>query len=94
MLEELQALDAGQLETAQIDTRPVRFGEGDVVGLNQNWKGYLEAFFLAILWEDLHRSNDGIYERTMRINWLEPSEENPLVYTVGNEDNNNPPQCI
>ena len=33
---------------------------------------------------------DGIFERTMHINWLEPSE----VYTVGNEDNNNPPQCI
>ena len=30
----------------------------------------------------------------MRINWLEPSEEDPLVYTVGNEDNNNPPQCF
>ena len=30
----------------------------------------------------------------MRINWLEPSEEDPLVYTVGNGDNNNPPQCI
>ena len=29
MLEELQALDAGQLETAQIETRPLRFAEGD-----------------------------------------------------------------
>ena len=53
MLEELQALDAGQLETAQTENRPVRFGEGDVVALKQNWKSYLEAFFLAILWEDL-----------------------------------------
>ena len=30
----------------------------------------------------------------MCINWLEPSEEDPLVYTIGNEDNNSPPQCI
>ena len=29
----------------------------------------------------------------MHINWLEPSEEDPFVYTVGNEDNS-PPQCI
>ena len=38
MLEELQALDAGQLETAQIETRPVRFAEGDIVVLKHNWK--------------------------------------------------------
>ena len=56
----------------------------------------MEPFFLAILREDLHRSNDGIFEfeSAMRIDWLEASEEEPLVYTVGNEDNNNPPQCI
>ncbi|XP_022796637.1 uncharacterized protein LOC111335061 [Stylophora pistillata] len=94
MLEELQALDAAQPERAQIEIRPVRFAKGDVVTLNHNWKRYLGPFFLAILREDLHRSNDGIFERTIYINWLEPSEEDPLVYTVGNEDNNNPPQCI
>lgn len=94
MLEELQALHAGQPETAQIETRPVRFSKGDVVALKHNWKRYLEPFFLAILQEDLHCSNGGILERTMRINWLEPSEEDALLYTVGNEDNNNPPQCI
>ena len=33
MLKELQALDAGQLETAQIKTRPVRFEVEDVVAL-------------------------------------------------------------
>ena len=69
-------------ETAKIETRPVRFVEGDVVDLKHNWKRSLESFFQAILREDLHRSNDGIFERTMRINWLEPSEEDPLVYTV------------
>ena len=51
------------------------------------------SFFLRILWEDL-RSIDGIFELTMRMNWLEPSEEDPSVYTVANEDNNNPPHCI
>ena len=25
---------------------------------------------------------------------LDPSEQDPLAYTVGNEDNNNSPQCI
>lgn len=94
MLEELQAFDAGQLETAPIETRPVRFAEGDIVVLKHNWKCCIGSPFLAILREDLHHSNDGIFERTMRINWLEPSEEDPLVYTVDNDDNNNPPQCI
>ena len=35
MLEELQALDARQLETAQIKTRPVRFAKGDKIALRQ-----------------------------------------------------------
>ena len=48
MLEELQALDVGQLETAQIETRPLRFAEGDIVALKHNRKHYLEPFFLAI----------------------------------------------
>ena len=30
----------------------------------------------------------------MHLNWLEASEEDPLVYTVGNEDNKNSFQCI
>lgn len=94
MLEELQALDEGQPERPPVETRPVLFSKGDVVALKHNWKRYLEPFFLAILREDLHRSNDGILERTMHLNWLEPSEEDPLIYTVGNEDNKNPPQCI
>ena len=64
MVEVLQALDVAQLETAQIETRPVRFAEGDVT-LKHNWKRYLFTFFLAILREDLHSSNDGIFERTM-----------------------------
>ena len=64
------------------------------MSLNTTGNVVLGALFLAVLREDLHHSNDGIFERTMRINWLEPSEEDPLVYTVGNGDNNNPPQCI
>ena len=42
----------------------------------------LGTFFLAIPREDFRRSNDGIFERTMRINWLEPSEEDPLLYIL------------
>ena len=90
---ELQALNAGQLEIAQIENRPVCFTEGDVVALKHNWKRYLGSFFPRILWEDF-RSIDGIFELTMRINWLEPSEEDRLVYSVGNEDNNNLPHFI
>ena len=78
----------------KIETRPVRFAEGDIVALKHNWKRYLQPFFLAILREDHHCSNDGSFERTMRITRLEPSEEDPLVYTVGNEDNNSPRQCV
>ena len=92
--EELKALDEEQPDTPSVETRPVLFSKGDVVVLRHNLKRYLEPFFLAVLCEDLHRSNDGILERTMHLNWLEPSEEDPLVYTVGNEDNKNSSQCI
>ena len=44
MLEKLQVLNAGLLETAQIETRLVRFAEGDVVTLKHNSK-------LVLLWE-------------------------------------------
>ena len=94
VLEELQALDERQPDTPPVETRPVLFSKGDEVALRHNWKRYLEPFFLAILCEDLHRNNDGILERTMHLNWLEQSEEDLLVYTVGNEDNNNSSQCI
>ena len=30
----------------------------------------------------------------MHLNWLAPSEEDQLVYIVGNGDKKNPPQCI
>ena len=85
MLKELQALDAGQLESAQIEIKLVQIvlQTGDVAALKHNWKRYLEFSVFPsyyILWEDLHRSNDVIFKRTMRINWLERSEEDPLVY--------------
>ena len=71
VLEELQALDEGQPDTPPVETRPVLFSKGDEVALRHNWKRYLEPFFLAILHEDLHRSNDGILQRPMHLNWLE-----------------------
>ena len=45
MLEEVPALDARKLETAQIKTRPVRLVEEDIVALKHSWKRYLEPFF-------------------------------------------------
>ena len=60
-----------------------------MVALKHKWKPYLEPFSPAILREDLHHSNDGILESTMHQNRLEPSEEDLLVYTVGNEDEMN-----
>lgn len=94
MLEELQALNNGQQATPAVKTPPVLFSKGDVVTLKHNWKQHLEPFFLAILCDDLHCSNYGIFEPTMHLNWLELSEEDPLVYIVGNEDKKNPPQYI
>ena len=96
MIEELGNLDEEQAEAipTRLATRLVLFSKGDVVAVKHNWKRYLEPFFLALLHEDLHRSNDGILECTMQINWLEPSEEDPLIYIVGDEDDKNPPQCI
>ena len=94
VLEELQALDEGQPDIPPVETCPVLFSKGDVVALRHNRKRYLELFFLAILCEDLHRSNNGILEPTMHLNWLKPSEEDLLVYTLGNEDNKNSSQCI
>ena len=45
MVEEpVQALDAAQLETAQIETITVRFAERDVAALKHNWKRHLEPF--------------------------------------------------
>lgn len=91
MIEVLQALDKSQLEAPPVEVHPVLFSKRDVFALKHNWKQYLEPFFLAILHEDLHRSNDGILEHTMYLHWLEPSEEDLLVYIVSNEDDNNPP---
>ena len=87
LIEELQRSDQGQAEAPLVETRPVLFSKGDVVALKHNWRCYLEPFFLAILHEDLHGSSDGFLESTMQLNWLEPSEEDPLVYVIGNEDN-------
>ena len=95
MIKELGNLDEEQPETTPtMDTRLVLFSKGDVIAVKHNWKCYLEHFFLALLCEDLPRSNDGILERTMQINSLEPSEEDPLIYIVGDEDDKNPPRCM
>ena len=59
-----------------------------------NYRTYLEPFFLAILCEDLHSRNDCFSEEKLKINWLEQSEEDPLVYNEGNFDDQNSPKCI
>ena len=51
-------------------------------------------FFLAIVCEDLHSRNDCFSEEKLKINWLEQSEEDPLVYNEGNFDDQNSPKCI
>ena len=48
-----------------------------------SWKRHLEPFFPSYSLGEPY----GISKRTMRINWLDASEEDPLVCTVGNEDN-------
>ena len=54
----------------------------------------LEPFFLAILCEGLHNRNDCFSEEKLKINWLEQSEEDPLVYNEGNFDDQNSSKCI
>ena len=51
-------------------------------------------FFLAILCGDLHSRNDCFLEEKLKINWLEQSEEDPLVYNKGTFDGQNSPKCI
>ena len=51
-------------------------------------------FFLAIVYEDLHSRNDCFSKEKLKINWLEQSEEDPLVYNEGNFDDQNSPKCI
>ena len=72
----------------------VVFSKGEVVALKHNYRTYLEPFFLAILCEDLHSRNDCFSEEKLKINWLEQSEEDPLVYNEGNFDDQNSPKCI
>ena len=98
MLEELQGLeeesgdhlDAG----TSVEKNRVVFSKGEVVALKHNYRTYLEPFFLAILCEDLHSRNDCFLEENLKINWLEQSEEDPLVYNKGTFDDQNSPKCI
>lgn len=90
MLEELQSLDAG----TSVEKNRVVFSKGEVVALKHNYRMYLEPFFLAILCEDVHSRNDCFLEEKLKINWLEQSEEDPLVYNKGTFDEQNSPKCI
>ena len=98
MLEELQGLeeqsgdhlDAG----TSVEKNRVVFSKGEVVALKHNYRKYLEPFFLAILCEDIHSRNDCFPEEKLKINWLEQSEEDPLVYNKGTFDEQNSPKCI
>ena len=42
----------------------------------------------------LHFWNDCFLEERLKINWLEQSEEDPLVCNEGNFDDQNSPKCI
>ena len=82
------------LQGRQWKTTELFFSKGEVVALKHNYRMYLETFFLAILCEDLHSRNDCFSEEKPKINWLEQSEEDPLVYNEGNFDDQNSPKCI
>ena len=98
MLEELQGLDEERgdhlVTGTSVENYRVVFSKGEVVALKHNYRTHLEPFFLAILWEDLHSRNDCFWEEKLKINWLEQSEEDPLVYNEGNFDDQNSPKCI
>ena len=97
-LEELQGFDEKRgdhlVTGTSVENYRVVFSKGEVVALKHNYRTYLEPFFLAILCEDLHSWNDCFSEKKLKINWLEQSEEDPLVYNEGNFDDQNSPKCI
>ena len=70
------------------------FSKGEVFALKHNYRTYLVSFFVEILCEDLHSRNDCFLEEKHKINWLEQSEEDPLVYNKENFDDQNSPKCI
>ena len=78
-----------------VEKNRVVFSKGEVtVALKHNCRTYRGALFLAILCEDVHSRNDCFLEEKLKINWLEPSEEDPLVYNKGTFDEQNSPKCI
>ena len=70
MLEELQGLDeerGNHLVTGtSVENYRVVFSKGEFVALKDNYRTYLEPFFLAILCEDLHGRNDCFWEEKLK----------------------------
>ena len=72
----------------------VVFSKGEVVILSITTGRISSLFFLAIVCEDLHSRNNCFSEEKLKINWLEQSEEDPLVYNEVKFDDQNSPKCI
>ena len=86
IIEEFQCLEEQTEGTEPVRSFTVAYFKGDVVALKHNYKRYLEPFFLAVLLEDIHMDRNRFAEENLIMQWLEQSEEDPLVYEFGNQD--------
>ena len=97
-LEELQGFDEERgdhlVTGTSVENYRVVFSKGEVVILSITTGRISSPFFLAIVCDDLHSRNNCFSEEKLKINWLEQSEEDPLVYNEVNFDDQNSPKCI
>ena len=97
-LEELQGFDEDRgdhlITGTSVENYRVVFSKGEVVILSITTGRISSPFFLAIVCDDLHSRNNCFSEEKLKINWLEQSEEDPLVYNEVNFDDQNSPKCI
>lgn len=94
IIEEFQSLQEENDEAQTVQPHLVVYSKGDVVALKHDCKRYLEPFFLAVLCEDVHCDGGEFVEKTLSLKWLEQTEEDHLIYEVGNPDHQNSPRCV
>ena len=94
ILEEFPCLEEQTEDTESVRSYSVAYYKGDVVVLKHNYKHYVEPFFLAVLFEGFHKDGVQFVEENLTMKWLDQSEEDPLLYEIGNELRQNSSNCI
>ena len=94
LLKEVQGSEGQSTAHDAVEEYEIIFSKGDVVALKHNYKSFIIPFFLAVLSEDLHHNGDAFLEDRMSLRWLEQSDEDPLVYKTGHQNDRNSPECI